>query len=124
MTNILIVDDSRTMRMIQRNILQAMGFNDTLEAEDGVDALDKLNSNDIDLVLMDWNMPNKSGLDTLKEMKLSKALKNIPVIMSTSESEKSKVSEAISAGAANYITKPFKPEVFNEKIKSELAKLI
>ena len=120
---LLLVDDSNTMRRIQKNTLQNLGFNEVDEAEDGEEALKKVAANEYDLVLMDWNMPNLSGLDALKKMKADDQLKNIPVMMVTSESEKSRIVEAIQAGAANYVVKPFKPNILEEKIKAVLAAL-
>jgi two-component system, chemotaxis family, chemotaxis protein CheY len=113
---ILLVDDSNTMRRIQRNTLEKLGHTDVTEAQDGADALDKLKSGGFQLVLMDWNMPNMTGIEALKKIKADPNLMATPVIMVTSESEKSKIIEAIQAGAANYVVKPFQPETLSEKI--------
>jgi two-component system chemotaxis response regulator CheY len=113
---VLLVDDSNTMRRIQRNTLEKIGYTDVTEAQDGADALDKLKAGGFQLVLMDWNMPNMTGIEALKKIKADPGLKSTPVIMVTSESEKSKIIEAIQAGAANYVVKPFQPETLSEKI--------
>ena len=115
---ILLVDDSTTMRRIQKNTLEKLGHTDVTEAEDGADALKKLASGGFELVLMDWNMPNMSGIDALKKIKADPALKAIPVIMVTSESEKTRIMEAIQSGAANYVVKPFQAETLAEKISA------
>lgn len=119
---ILLVDDSKTMRRIQRNTLQSIGFADVVEAEDGQDALVKLSENmDCSLILMDWNMPVMNGLECLKKIKSNPATKDKPVMMVTSEAEKSKILEAIQSGAVNYVVKPFEPDVLEKKIKSILG---
>ncbi len=82
-----------------------------------------LRSPDYELVLLDWNMPNMNGIDCLKSVKGSDTTKHIPVIMVTSESEKSRIIEAIQAGAANYVVKPFQPDTLKAKIQSTLDSL-
>lgn len=113
---ILLVDDSTTMRRIQRNTLEKLGHSEIIEAGDGAEAIAKLQAGPFDLVLMDWNMPNMTGIDALKKIKADPALKAVPVIMVTSESEKSRILEAIQSGAANYVVKPFQAETLAEKI--------
>jgi two-component system chemotaxis response regulator CheY len=115
---ILLVDDSSTMRRIQKNILSGMGYTDIEEADDGSVAVKKVGETKYDLVMMDWNMPNMTGIEALKKIKGDPALKAVPVIMVTSESEKSRIVEAIQAGAANYIVKPFQAETLQEKINA------
>ena len=114
---ILLVDDSSTMRRIQKNTLAALGYTDVIEAEDGADALEKLRQNpDVQLTLMDWNMPNMTGIESLKAIKSNPATKAIPVMMVTSEAEKAKIVEAIQNGASNYLVKPFEAAALQEKI--------
>lgn len=114
---ILLVDDSSTMRRIQMNTLKSLGFDDVVQAEDGQDALNKLKENpEVRLVLLDWNMPNMNGIDCLKAIKANPATKAVPVMMVTSEAEKSKIIEAIQSGASNYLVKPFEAEALKEKI--------
>lgn len=116
---ILLVDDSTTMRRIQKNTLAKLGFENVVEAEDGADALKKLAADGpFELILMDWNMPNMTGIEALKKIKADPATKATPVIMVTSESEKTRIVEAIQAGAANYVVKPFQPETLMEKISA------
>ena len=114
---ILLVDDSSTMRRIQKNTLGALGFTDVDEAEDGQDAVAKVSKAPYELVLMDWNMPNMTGIEALKAIRANPSTAKIPVIMVTSESEKSRILEAIQAGATNYIVKPFTPDVLKEKLE-------
>ncbi len=119
---IRLVDDSTTMRRIERNTLEKLGHSDIVEAEDGADALRKIAAEKFDLVLMDWNMPNLTGIEALKKMKADPATKATPVIMVTSESEKTRILEAIQAGAANYVVKPFQAETLQEKIAAVIKK--
>ncbi|CAE7200831.1 cheY [Symbiodinium necroappetens] len=117
---VLLVDDSKTMRNIQKSILTQLGVTAMEEACDGLDALSKVNSFSPDLILLDWNMPNMDGLTFIKEYRGSGA--TTPVIMVTTEGEKSRVIEAIKAGVNNYVIKPFTPDVLNQRIKETLAK--
>ncbi len=115
---ILLVDDSSTMRRIQKNTLGTLGYTDIDEAEDGAQAVSMVSANTYDLVLMDWNMPIMTGIEALKAIKADAATKAVPVIMVTSESEKTRIVEAIQDGAANYVLKPFQPETLREKISA------
>ncbi len=119
---ILLVDDSRTMRTIQKLALAKIGLEQVTEAENGKLALAMLAAEKFDLVLMDWNMPEMSGIEALKKIKADPMLKSIPVIMVTSESEKSRIVEALQAGATNYLVKPFQTEALCEKLKAFLKK--
>lgn len=119
---ILLVDDSFAMRRIEKNILIKLGYEEVDEAEHGLDALAKMQSVKYDLVLMDWNMPQLTGIEALRKIKADPALKATPVIMVTSEAEKAKVVEALQAGAANYIVKPFEADMLMQKIKALVKK--
>jgi len=111
MTYILTVDDSRIMRKIMSGAIEALGFQ-VLEAGDGVECLVQVEAHieDVCLILMDWNMPNMDGLTALKRLKASEITNTIPVMMVTTEGERGKMVEAIRAGAANYLAKPFAEE--------------
>ena len=117
---ILLIDDSSTMRRIQKNVLIQMGYagEKITEAEDGIDAFKKLKEKEfvMDLVLCDWNMPNMDGLTFVKKMQTFEQLKKIPIIMVTTESEKSRIVEAIKSGAKSYVVKPFTPDLLKERI--------
>ena len=119
---ILLVDDSFAMRRIEKNILIKLGYEDVDEAEHGLDCIAKMQSGKYDLVLMDWNMPQLNGIEALRKIKADAALKATPVIMVTSEAEKIKVVEALQAGAANYIVKPFEAEMLMQKIQATVKK--
>jgi two-component system chemotaxis response regulator CheY len=116
---ILITDDSSTMRRILINILASAGMTDVVEAPNGKAAVETVAQGGIDLVLMDWNMPELSGYDALKALRAAGS--KVPVIMVTTEGERMRVLEAIRAGASNYVIKPFKPEVVLTKIQEAMS---
>jgi two-component system chemotaxis response regulator CheY len=116
----MLVDDSRTIRKIQMRTLEQLGHTEIVEAEDGVQAFAKFKQDVPDLILIDWNMPNMDGLTLVQ--KIREANKTIPLIMCTTEAEKSRVLEAIKAGVNNYIVKPFTADSLGEKITQTMAK--
>ena len=79
----LVVDDFSTMRRIVRNLLKELGFNNVEEAEDGLDALNKLQAGGYGFVISDWNMPNMDGLELLKTIRADGAMSALPVLMVT-----------------------------------------
>ncbi len=114
---VLLVDDSNTMRRIQKTQLTNIGITDVVEAGNGEEALKMLaESMPVDLMLLDWNMPVMDGITALGHIRANPAYAAVKVIMCTSESEKTRVVEALKAGANNYIVKPFTPEALKEKI--------
>lgn len=115
---ILSVDDSSTMRKIVRNGVDALNY-DFLEASDGREALQVLAKEyeSIKLILLDWNMPGMNGIEFLTEIKKYLIYKNIPVIMVTTQGEKSNIVKAVQSGATNYLLKPFTTEELMNKIK-------
>jgi two-component system, chemotaxis family, chemotaxis protein CheY len=119
---VLVVDDFATMRKIVRNILKQIGFEDITEAEDGNAALRVIKSENIGLVVTDWNMPNMSGLDLLREIRGNSQTASLPVLMVTAEGLKENVMEAVKAGVNNYVVKPFTAEVLQEKIETIFRK--
>ena len=120
---ILVVDDFATMRKVIRNLLKQVGYENIVEAEDGVLALRVLKSQKIDLVISDWNMPNMTGLELLKAVRADEDLKTTPFLMVTAEALQDNVIAAVKAGVSNYIVKPFTAEVLNEKITKILEKI-
>ncbi len=114
---VLSVDDSSIMRKIIQSTIDRLGF-EFLEAENGQHALDVLKEHyqDVGLILLDWNMPVKDGYQTLLEVKQDEHLQNIPIMMVTTESERSSIIKAIQAGAINYVIKPFSQEDLIMKI--------
>jgi two-component system chemotaxis response regulator CheY len=112
----LVVDDFSTMRRIVRNLLKELGFSNVDEAEDGIAALAKLRSTNFDFVVSDWNMPNMTGLDLLKEIRSDANLKHLPVLMVTAEAKKENIVSAAQAGASGYVVKPFTAATLEEKL--------
>jgi two-component system chemotaxis response regulator CheY len=113
---VLIVDDSAVMRKVIIRELLKCGVEtaDITEAVDGLDGLDAANKADYDLILMDWNMPGMLGIDVV--IKLRESGMKTPIMMVTTEGEKTNVVKAVQAGANNYLVKPFTPEDFATKI--------
>ena len=118
---IMLIDDSKTMRNIQKGILAQLGYTQIEEACDGLDAMSKVGAFQPDLLLVDWNMPNMDGLSFVKQFR-SKGSR-APIIMVTTEAEKARVVEAIKAGVNNYVVKPFTPDALSARIKETLAKV-
>jgi two-component system, chemotaxis family, chemotaxis protein CheY len=120
---IMVVDDFATMRKVIRNLLKQVGYENIVEAEDGIIALKTLKSQKIDLVISDWNMPNMTGLELLKAVRSDEDLKPTPFLMVTAEALQDNVIAAVKAGVSNYIVKPFTAEVLNDKITKILEKI-
>jgi two-component system chemotaxis response regulator CheY len=115
--NILSADDSVMIRRVIKNAVEALGYG-FMEVQDGQEAVEMVEKHfsDIGLILLDWNMPRMNGLEALKKIKENERSKAIPVMMVTTEIERAKVIEAISAGAKNYVMKPFSHEDLMAKI--------
>ncbi|MEB3245117.1 MAG: response regulator [Vampirovibrionales bacterium] len=115
---VLIVDDSSVMRRVLMRELQKLGLadSDISEAADGLEAVQMSSENQYDAIFMDWNMPNMLGIDAVKEIR-SRGNKT-PIMMITTEGEKTNVVLAIQAGANNYLVKPFNYDDFRQKFQS------
>ncbi|MDP1633575.1 MAG: chemotaxis response regulator CheY [Gallionellaceae bacterium] len=120
-TKFQVVDDFSTMRRIVRNLLKELGFANVHEAEDGVDALNKLRGEAFDFVVSDWNMPNMTGIELLRAIRADAGLKHLPVLMVTAEAKKENIIEAAQAGASGYVVKPFTAATLDEKLKKIFA---
>jgi two-component system, chemotaxis family, chemotaxis protein CheY len=110
--NVLIVDDSNAMRAVIKKIITISGFqmDQCLEAANGKEAMDALSGNWIDVIISDINMPEVNGLEMLDQLQKSETLKEIPVIMITTEGSSERMQEAFNRGAKGFIKKPFLPE--------------
>jgi two-component system, chemotaxis family, chemotaxis protein CheY len=117
-SNILVVDDSAAIRKILQRVLRqtGMAIQTIHEAGDGEEALSLLQSNKVDLVLTDINMPKMDGLELLAALKRSADWANVPVVMITTEGGETKVAEAVKLGAAGYVRKPFTADQIKEKL--------
>ena len=120
---IRVVDDCSTMRRIVRNLLKELGFSNVDEAEDGAMALQKLQHDGFEFVVTDWNMPNMDGLQLLKTIRGTPALKHLPVMMITAEAKKENIIAAAQAGASGYIVKPFTAATLAEKLQKIFDKM-
>lgn len=122
-TKFLVVDDFSTMRRIVRNLLKELGYTNVDEAEDGVQALQKLRADQFDFVVSDWNMPNMDGLTMLQEIRKDPALSKLPVLMVTAEAKKENIVAAAQAGANGYVVKPFTAATLDEKLAKIFEKM-
>ncbi len=120
MKRVLIVDDSPTIRKFISFALRRKDFV-AEEAEDGIDAMEKLSDHAIDLVIVDLNMPNMDGISFVKSLRSSYYNLDLPVIMLTTTSDKDLQDEAYGAGVNMFLTKPVQPDVLLEKIASLLG---
>ena len=112
----LIVDDSKTVRMILGRSLREFGL-EVLEAEDGRQAIERLYHGEaVDVMLVDWNMPVMNGYELLCAVRSNVLLSHIQVMMVTTESSMEQVQKALSAGANEYLMKPFTKELLHEKL--------
>jgi len=114
-TRVLVADDSSTMRKIILRSLNAVGVPSAVEAADGEEAVNLFKPGDFDLVLTDWNMPGKNGLEVTQDIRAKDP--NVPIIMVTTEAEKNRVLEAIQAGVSDYLVKPFTADTLREKLE-------
>ncbi len=118
----LVVDDSNTMRRIVGNSLKNLGYQSFVEAENGQDALEKLNADpEINFVITDWNMPVMSGLELTKAIRSSEKFQDLPILMVTTRGVKEDILQALQARVNNYIIKPFTPQILKEKIQQVLS---
>jgi two-component system, chemotaxis family, chemotaxis protein CheY len=120
-TNVLIVDDYKTMLRIVRNLLKQIDFHNVDEANDGAEALAKLRGGSFGLVISDWNMEPMTGLQLLQEVRADPRLRATPFIMVTAESKAENVIAAKQAGVSNYVVKPFNAETLRGKIEKVLG---
>ena len=118
---VLVADDSLVTRKIIEKALNPLGF-DVIQAANGQEVLKILDkrAHEIELVLLDWNMPVQNGFETIKRIKGNDLYGHICIMMVSTESEDDKIDQALAAGACGYVTKPFSPEELTTKIQSTL----
>ena len=114
----LVVDDSGVVRKVLVGALSRVGITDVTNASDGREAVDAVKEDDFNVVLMGSNMPNMSAVDAVKSIRAIGS--DVPILMVTTEAEKSRVVEALRAGANDYVIRPFKPSVIVGKIQEVL----
>jgi two-component system, chemotaxis family, chemotaxis protein CheY len=116
--DVLIVDDSAAIRKIlQRVLIQAdVSLGRVIEASDGREALEKLKTGPVGLILSDINMPVMDGLELLANLRADRTLQHVPIIMVTTEGSQNKVLQALQLGANGYVRKPFTAEQIKEKL--------
>ena len=116
---VLVADDSGVMRKIIVRGLNACGITDIVEVADGAEAVARFGEDTFDLVMTDWKMPNKTGLEVIQEVRAMGS--TVPIIMITTEAEKKAVLQAIQAGVSDYLAKPFEAEELQAKISRFLG---
>lgn len=119
---ILLVEDSGLMRKMEKNIITSLGFENIIEAIDGDIAIAKLQEEEvIDLIISDWNMPNKSGYELLLWIREDEKCKNIPFLMATGQGDREQAQKASGAGVSSFIAKPFNADELKTKIDEALG---
>jgi len=111
----LVIDDSKSIRLILGHILKDIGFH-VLEAPNGHEGLSMLKARNVDLILVDWNMPEMNGFEFILKVRQESQFNDVRLMMVTTETEITKVVQALEAGANEYVMKPFTKETILEKI--------
>jgi two-component system chemotaxis response regulator CheY len=121
--NILIVDDSKTIRSVIKKTLDIadVPVGDLYEAENGKEALDVMNSNWIDLIFADINMPVMTGIEMIKKMSEDNTLDKTPVIIVTTDGSKTRIDELLELGVKAYLRKPINPEELRNIVKEVMG---
>lgn len=113
----LIIDDSRAMRRILRGIVEPLGF-EVSEAGNGRLGLDQLNAlDDVELVLVDWNMPEMNGLEFVQAVRADSSRQDLKLVMVTTETEPAKMARAMMAGVDEFVMKPFTQDILIDKLR-------
>jgi CheY-like chemotaxis protein len=119
---ILVVDDDKTTRKLLSLFLKAKGY-DVATAENGLDAMEKLGTESINLVITDMNMPYMDGIELTKNLRNDENWKNLPIVMVTTEADDDERKKAVDAGVDDYLVKPANAEQITDSIKRILKKL-
>lgn len=113
----MVVDDSKAMRTILKRLLGECGYTDILEAGNGREGLEAMQSGAPELALVDWNMPEMSGIEFVAAVRANQEWNNVILMMITTETSIDKIQEALATGADEYVMKPFTKEVLLEKLE-------
>ena len=118
MSKALVVDDSRAMRIILSRTLAEFGF-EVMQAANGREALEIMDQKggSISLVLLDWNMPEVTGIEVVEKLRAQEAFKTVRLVMVTTETEIEQMARALDAGADEYLMKPFTRESVEDKLR-------
>jgi two-component system, chemotaxis family, chemotaxis protein CheY len=114
---LLIVDDDKATQKLVRRVAESIGFEHIRKAENGNKALDMIAKERPDLILLDWEMPEKNGVEVLKELHEQKKLRDISIMMLTANKEREGIEEAVKLGIADYIVKPIKIPMLKERLE-------
>jgi two-component system chemotaxis response regulator CheY len=117
---IMTVDDSPTIRQMLAMSLKGAGY-EVVEAENGKDALSKLETEQVSMLITDLNMPQMNGIELIRSVRQSPGLRFLPIIMLTTETQEAKRLEGKAAGASGWIVKPFKPEQLLKVVQMVMA---
>ena len=120
--SIVVIDDDRMIRQILQSALSKKGF-DIYTAENGTLGVEVAQTENVDLILLDWLMPQVDGMEVLKQLKSDPKTKHIPVFMLTGKGNQKDISQAIEAGCDDYIVKPFNISEIDKTIKNKLTKI-
>jgi two-component system, chemotaxis family, chemotaxis protein CheY len=120
---VMIADDHKTSRLIIAKYLKQLGFDEPTQASNGREALEKLPGSGVDLLFLDWHMPELDGIDALKQIRATPALAKLRVVMVTSEAHTDNIKQAIQLGISEYLVKPFDLKKFSEKLGKVLQKM-
>jgi DNA-binding response OmpR family regulator len=119
---VLIIDDDATIRMLLEGTLARKGFK-VFSASSGYDGLDIVKTEGIDVILLDWMMPEMDGMEVLAELKRNSDTMHIPVFMLTGKEDSKDIDLAISKGVVDYIVKPFKSYEVPDMVQKYLEKV-
>ena len=119
----LIIDDSVTMRRIIANILVRLGYPDVVHAANGREALERLGTEPVDVVITDWYMPEMNGLDFVKILRTTPATSHIPIMIVTANAASDDIQHALELGVKGYILKPFTVDTMKDKIDALMEQL-
>jgi len=121
MPKILIVDDSATIRKMVRSSLRQLADAEFVEAGNGLEAIEQIALGAVSLIILDLNMPDMHGVDVLKFLRRHQGWSDVPVVVLTTRGDETSRETAIAAGASEYMTKPFAPQVLLEAARALLA---
>ena len=121
MPKILIVDDSGTIRKMVRSSLRQLADAEFVEAGNGLEAIEQIALGAVSLIILDLNMPDMHGVDVLKFLRRHQGWSDVPVVVLTTRGDETSRETAIAAGASEYLTKPFAPQVLLEAARALLA---